>query len=91
MLAPKSCLSLPPAYLNGLESDFSRPGKPTHYALIGAFNGDFAKGTRMRTGSCPWRTLGVGWSWRRHSKGGKLHSALWDGVPVGASLTETAD
>jgi putative transposase len=29
------------AYLNGVELDFTRPGKPTDNALIEAFNGRF--------------------------------------------------
>ena len=29
------------AYLNGVELDFSRPGKPTNNAFIEAFNGRF--------------------------------------------------
>ena len=29
------------AYLNGVELDFSRPGKPTDNAIIEAFNGRF--------------------------------------------------
>ena len=65
------------AYLNGVELDFSRPGKPTDNAFIEAFNGRV------------WQEcLNENWfmslvdaeekaeSWRRHYNGERTHSAL---------------
>ncbi len=65
------------AYLNGVELDFSRPGKPTDNAFIEAFNGRFRQ-----------ECLNENWflsleeavekveSWRRHYNEEKPHSAL---------------
>ena len=65
------------AYLNGLELDFSRPGKPTDNAFIEAFNGCFRQ-----------ECLKENWflaledaeenveTWRRHYNGERPHSAL---------------
>ena len=65
------------AYLNGVELDFSRPGKPTDNAYIEAFNGRFRQ-----------ECLNENWflsledaeekvgSWRRHYNGERPHSAL---------------
>ena len=65
------------AYLNGVELDFSRPGKPTDNAFIEAFNGRFRQ-----------ECLNENWflsledaeekveSWRRHYNGERPHSAL---------------
>ena len=65
------------AYLNGVELDFSRPGKPTDNAMIEAFN------ARLRE-----ECLNEGWflsledareiieAWRRHYNGERPHGAL---------------
>ena len=65
------------AYVNGVELDFSRPGKPTDNAFIEAFNGCFRQ-----------ECLNENWflsledaeekveSWRRHCNGKLPHSAL---------------
>ena len=65
------------AYLNGVELDFSRPGKPTDNAFIEAFNGRFRQ-----------ECLNENWflslvdaqekveSWQRHYNGEKPHSAF---------------
>ena len=64
-------------YLNGVELDFSRPGKPTDIAFIEAFNGRFRQ-----------ECLNQNWflslddavenveSWRRHYNGERPHSTL---------------
>ena len=65
------------AYLNGVDLDFSRPGKPTDNVFIEAFNGMFRQ-----------ECLNENWflsledaeekveSWRRHYNGERPHSAL---------------
>ena len=65
------------AYLNGVELDFSRSGKPTDKAFIEAFNGRFRQ-----------ECLNENWflsladaeekveTWRRHYNGERPHSAL---------------
>ena len=65
------------AYLNGVELDFSRPGKPTDNAFIESFNGRFRQ-----------ECLKENWflsledaeekveSWRRYYNGERPHSAL---------------
>ena len=65
------------AYLNGVELDFSRPGKPTDNAFIEAFNERFRQ-----------ECLNENWflsladaeekveSWRKHYNGERPHSAL---------------
>ena len=65
------------AYLNGVELDFSRPGKPTDNAYIESFNGRFRQ-----------ECLNENWflsledavekveSWRNHYNGERPHSAL---------------
>lgn len=40
------------AYLNGMEIDFSRPGKPLDNAFIEAFNARFRAECPMHHGSC---------------------------------------
>ena len=69
------------ACLNGVELDFSRPGKPTHNPFIESFNGRFRQ-----------ECLNENWflsledaeekveSWRKHYNGGRPHSAL-DNLP----------
>ena len=81
------------AYLNGVELDFSRPGKPTDNAFIEAFNG------RLRQ-----ECLNENWflsledarekieSWRRHYNGERPHGSLGNLTPEEfASLAATAD
>lgn len=81
------------AYLNGVELDFSRPGKPTDNAFIESFNGRFRQ-----------QCLNENWflsledaqekaeSWRKHYNGERPHSALGNLSPRKfAVLAETAD
>ena len=81
------------AYLNGVELDFSRPGKPTDNAFIEAFNGRFRQ-----------ECLNENWflslsdaeekveTWRRHYNGERPHSALGNLSPREfAVLAEIAD
>ena len=70
------------AYLNGVEIDFSRPGKPTDDAFVEAFN------ARLRA-----ECLNASWflsladarerieEWRCHYNGERPHSALGDLTP----------
>ena len=44
------------AYLNGVELDFIRPGKPTDNAFIEAFNGRFRQEC-LKAGFYLWRML----------------------------------
>jgi putative transposase len=71
------------AYLNGVELDFIRPGKPTDNALIEAFNGRFRQ-----------ECLNENWflsledarekveEWRQHYNGERPHGALGNLSPV---------
>ncbi len=81
------------AYLNGVDLDFSRPGKPTDNAFIESFNGRFRQ-----------QCLNENWflsledaeekveSWRKHYNGERPHSALGNLSPREfAALAETAD
>jgi len=81
------------SYLNGVELDFSRPGKPTDNAFIESFNGRFRQ-----------ECLNENWflsledaeekveSWRRHYNGERPHSALGNLSPREfAVLAEIAD
>ena len=81
------------AYLNGVELDFSRSGKPTDNAFIEAFNGRFRQ-------ECLNENLFLSLedaaekveSWRRYYNGERPHSALWNLSPREfAALVETAD
>ena len=79
------------AYLNGVEMDFSRPGKPTDNAMIEAFN------ARLRA-----ECLNESWflsledarekieEWRRHYNGERPHSALGNLAPETFALVATA-
>ena len=79
------------AYLNGVELDFSRPGKPTDNAMIEAFN------ARLRA-----ECLNESWflsledarekieGWRRHYNGERPHSAMGNLAPETFSLVATA-
>ena len=79
------------AYLNGVELDFSRPGKPTDNAMIEAFN------ARLRA-----ECLNESWflsledarekieGWRRHYNGERPHSALGNLAPEAFALLATA-
>ena len=81
------------AYLNGVELDFSRPGKPTDNAFIESFNGRFRQ-----------ECLNENWflsledaeekveSWRRYYNGERPHSALGNMSPREfVALATTAD
>ena len=81
------------AYLNGVELDFSRPGKPTDNAFIESFNGRFRQ-----------ECLNENWflsledaeekveSWRRYYNGERPHSALGNLSPREfVALATTAD
>ena len=71
------------AYLNGVELDFIRPGKPTDNALIEAFNGRFRE-----------ECLNESWflsledaqekveAWRQHYNGDRPHGSLGNLTPV---------
>ena len=75
------------AYLNGVELDFSRPGKPTDNAFIESFNGRFRQGC-----------LNENWflsledavekveSWGNHFNGERPHSALGNLSPRGFAV-----
>ena len=79
------------AYLNGVEMDFSRPGKPTDNAMIEAFN------ARLRA-----ECLNESWflsledarekieEWRRHYNGERPHSALGNLAPETFALVATS-
>ena len=79
------------AYLNGVELDFSRPGKPTDNAMIEAFN------ARLRA-----ECLNESWflsledarekieGWRWHYNGERPHSALGNLAPETFALVATA-
>ena len=81
------------AYLNGVELDFSRPGKPTDNAFIKSFNGRFRQ-----------ECLNENWflsledaeekvqSWRTYYNGERPHSALGNLAPREfAALATIAD
>ena len=81
------------AYLNGVELDFSRPGKPTDNAFIESFNGRFRQ-----------ECLNENWflsledaeekvqSWRTYYNGERPHSALGNLAPREfAALATIAD
>ena len=71
------------AYLNGVELDFIRPGKPTDNAFIEAFNGRFRQ-----------ECLNENWflsledaqekigTWRKHYNGDRPHGALGNLAPL---------
>ena len=65
------------AYLNGVELDFSRPGKATDNAFIEAINGRFRqeclnKNSFLSLDDAVEKLE----SWRKHYNGERLHSAL---------------
>ena len=80
------------AYLNGVELDFSRPGKPTDNAMVEAFNA-------MVRQEC----LNENWllsledarekieAWRQHYNGERPHGALGNLAPEIFALTTTAE
>ena len=80
------------AYLNGVELDFSRPGKPTHNAFIEAFN------ARVRE-----ECLNESWflsledarekieAWRWHYNGDRPHGALGNLAPQEFALAAMAE
>ena len=80
------------SYLNGVELDFSRPGKPTDNALIEAFN------ARVRQ-----ECLNENWflsledakekieAWRRYYNGERPHGALGNLAPEVFALATTAE
>jgi|GEM_PF-1786953 len=71
------------AYLNGVELDFSRPGKPTDNAFVESFNGRFRQ-----------ECLNENWflsledarekiaTWRTHYNGDRPHGALGNLAPL---------
>ena len=79
------------AYLNGVELDFSRPGKPTDNAMIEALN------SRLRA-----ECLNESWflsledaqekieGWRRHHYGERPHGALGNLAPEAFALAASA-
>ena len=79
------------AYLNGVEIDFSRPGKPTDNAFIESFN------ARVRD-----ECLNESWflsledarekieAWRRHYNGERPHGALGNLAPREFALAAMA-
>jgi len=74
------------AYLNGVELDFSRPGKPTDNAFIEAFNGRF----RQECLNENWflsleDTREKAESWRGYYNRERPHGALGNLAPMGAS------
>ena len=79
------------AYLNGVELDFSRPGKPTDNAMIESFN------ARLRA-----ECLNESWflsledarekveTWRRHYNGERPHGSLGNLAPKAFALVASA-
>jgi putative transposase len=79
------------AYLNGVELDFIRPGKPTDNAFIESFNGRFRQ-----------ECLNESWflsledarhkveKWRQHYNGERPHGALGNLTPVEYAMAEEA-
>ncbi len=79
------------AYLNGVELDFSRPGKPTDNAFIESFNGRFRE-----------ECLNESWflsiddarekveQWRLYYNGQRPHSALGNLAPMEFALSGEA-
>lgn len=71
------------AYLNGVELDFSRPGKPTDNGLIEAFNGRL----RQECLNESWfLSLEDAWekieTWRQEYNGERPHGALGNLAPL---------
>ena len=72
------------AYLNGVEMDFSRPGKPAVNPFIEAFNGGgFQRAIPARVpgrelGSCPWRTLPSRWNPGEDTTMGRGTTLIWE-------------
>lgn len=80
-------------YLNVVEMDFSRPGKPTYNAFIEAFSGRFRQECLDENWSLPLEDAKemVG-SWRRHYNGERPDDALGNLFPREFTvLTQTAD
>ena len=79
------------AYLNGVELDFSRPGKPTDNAMIEAFNARLREECLNES-----RFLSLEdarermESWRWHYNGERPHSALGNLAPETFALVATA-
>ena len=72
------------ACLNGVELDFSRPGKPTHNALIKSFNGRFRQECLNENWFLSLEDAEEGVeSWRKHYNGERPHSALANLPPQG--------
>ena len=64
-------------YLNGVELNFSRPGKPTDNAMIEAFNARLGRNVSTKAGSCLWKMLG------RKSRGGARSTPREIGARLG--------
>ena len=81
------------AYLNGVELDFSRPGKPTDNAFIEAFNGRFRQECLNENWFLPLEDAEEKVeSWRRYYNGERPHSALGNLSPREfAVVAEIAD
>ena len=86
-------MDTPRAYLNGVELDFSRPGKPTDSAFIESFNGRFRQQCLNENWSLSLEdTEDKVESWRRHYNGERPHSSLWNLSPREfAALATIAD
>lgn len=79
------------AYLNGVEIDFTRPGKPTDNAFIESFNGRFRQ-----------ECLNENWflsiedarskveAWRQQYNNERRHSALGNQAPARFALIQQA-
>ena len=72
------------AYLNGVELDVSRPGKPTGNAFIEAFNGRFRQDYLNENWFLSLEDAAEKVEfWRRHYNGKRPHSALGNLYPQG--------
>ena len=71
------------AYLNGVELDFIRPGKPTDNAIIESFNGRFRQECLIESGFLSLEDAREKVEeWRQHYNSQRPHGALGNIAPI---------